>query len=104
MERYSYKDYSAQKIEDIVRQLVWKYPSHGFVIDLEEATRIGLKAERLDAECNSKCRELLDCVKGCIGFVETATTTNIPAPAAPENRNEGQESSDGHAIAAQTGR
>ena len=29
-------------IEDIVRQLVWEYPDHGHIIDVEEAKRIGL--------------------------------------------------------------
>jgi hypothetical protein len=79
MERYSYKDYSQQKIEEIVRTLVWNYPSHGFVIDFEEATRIGLKVERLDAECNSLCLELLSSAKGCIGFVENAEAATVPA-------------------------
>lgn len=29
-------------IDDIVRQLVWEYPEHGYIIDMEEARRIGL--------------------------------------------------------------
>lgn len=36
--------------ESIVRQLVWEYPDHGYIIDIEEARRIGLSnVDRLSA-------------------------------------------------------
>ena len=109
MERYSYKDYSQQRIEEIARTLVWNYPSHGFVIDLEEAKRVGLKAERLDSECNAVCKELLSAVKGCIGFVENAVVAaspqviSMPNPSGSGSTNETQESTNGSASAAKVG-
>lgn len=69
MRRYSYSSLSSKKIEQIVKQLVWDYPSHSFVIDLEEATSIGLNAEELDDERAKLCESLLSKVKGCFGFL-----------------------------------
>jgi hypothetical protein len=37
--------YSKDEARDIASRLVQVYPDHGFVIDVEEATRLGLKAE-----------------------------------------------------------
>ena len=69
MKRYGYSSLSNTKIEVIVKQLVWEYPSHSFVIDLEEAKSIGLNAEVLDEERAKLCEELLSKVKGCFGFL-----------------------------------
>ena len=42
---------SEDSIDDIVRQLVWEYPEHGYIIDMEEARRIGLgNVGRLDED------------------------------------------------------
>lgn len=74
MERYAYADVPKHIRKEIVRELVWNYPSHSFVIDLEEAQRLGLKAEKLDDECTSLCETLLMEVRGCMGvFMEEAT-------------------------------
>jgi len=79
MERYSYCEFHPSKIEEIVRTLVWNYPSHGFVIDIEEAKRIGLKVEPLDSACTALCEELLATVSGCIGMVSPETKAVKPA-------------------------
>lgn len=36
------------KARQIIRDVVWNYPSHDFVIDLQEAKSLGLPVERLD--------------------------------------------------------
>jgi hypothetical protein len=36
-----------QRVDDLVQQLVWEYPSHNFVIDYDEAESIGLPVKRL---------------------------------------------------------
>lgn len=80
MERYS--KYPSDRIESIVRSLVWNYPSHGFVIDFDEAKALGLKVEPLDDECTEACEELLGTVRGCLGIVTDADMpTQETAPA-----------------------
>jgi len=69
MKRYGYSSLSKSKIEGMVKKLVWEYPSHSFVIDLEEANEIGLNAEGWDDDRTALCEELLSKVKGCFGFV-----------------------------------
>jgi hypothetical protein len=36
-----------ERVDDLVQQLVWEYPSHDFVIDYDEAERIGIPVKRL---------------------------------------------------------
>ncbi len=69
IKRYGYSSVSNSKIETIVKKLVWEYPSHSFVIDLEEASEIGLNAEGWDDARTMLCEELLPKVKGCFGFM-----------------------------------
>lgn len=83
MERYSYKHLSKDAIEKIVHNLVWEYPSHGFVIDLELAKKIGLTVERLDDEISELCEKLLSTVRGCVGIID-----RTPAPAATTDASE----------------
>lgn len=59
MERWGYSEIEDDERQRMVRHLVWNYPTHGFVIDLKEAQQIGLKAARLDHECDKVCREIL---------------------------------------------
>jgi hypothetical protein len=75
---------SSEIIERIVNQLVWSFPSHSFVIDLQEAKDIGLNVEELDSERTELCDKLLSRVKRCFGFV--TPTNNITPP-----NNESQE-------------
>lgn len=75
MGRYGYSSVSKQNVRDIVKKLVWEYPSHSFVIDVVEAQQIGLKAEMLDDTRNKLCNELLSKTKGCLGFISNKNTT-----------------------------
>lgn len=81
MERYSYKHLSKQAIEKIVHNLVWEYPSHGFVIDLELAQKIGLSVARLDDEVSELCEQLLATVPGCVGIIDRSPAASPVAAA-----------------------
>lgn len=70
MKRYGYSDLPDDKISEIAKHLVWEYPSHNFVIDLFEATSMGLNTELLDEECTDKCINIILKSKGCFGFLE----------------------------------
>lgn len=69
MERYSYQHIPQAYREAMVRKLVWDYPSHGFVIDREEARKIGLNVVDLDDKTTVLCEELLSITEGCIGIL-----------------------------------
>lgn len=62
MLRWGYKnqmDTDPGKISWIVHRLVWEYPSHEFVIDLEEAQAIGLNANLLDSSSEEISKRIL---------------------------------------------
>jgi hypothetical protein len=68
MQRWSYKDRDEQALKQIVSTLVWDYPTHGFVIDLHEARKLGLNAVALDKESNALCQTILSMVPGWFGL------------------------------------
>ena len=68
MTRYTYSDWAPARIQAVVRRLVWDYPAHSFVIDLDEAQSLGLRAHRLDEETSGLCETLLETVHGCMGI------------------------------------
>lgn len=68
MTRWGYSGMSNADRMSIVRHLVWDYPTHGFVIDLEEAQNIGLKAEKLDAGIDLICKHILTNPRRFIGI------------------------------------
>lgn len=54
MRRWSPLD--ADAYEHVVRQLVWEYPDHGHIIDVDEANRIGLRnVQRLPDWLENRC-------------------------------------------------
>lgn len=58
MLRWGYNE-DQSKIHQIVRRLVWEYPSHEFVIDLAEAQEIGLNAKLLDSSSEEISERIL---------------------------------------------
>ena len=85
MERWGYSEMEDDARRWTVRHLVWNYPTHGFVIDLKEAKQIGLKAERLDYDCDEMCREILELldsadISGYIGI-------EVPPPDVQDKEN-----------------
>ncbi len=93
MSRYSYADWAQSQIDSVVRQLVWNYPIHSFVIDLDEAQALGLHAERLDDETADLCERLLEMVDGCIGVRPMPDT---PAMATTPLVTAGEVNENGH--------
>ena len=63
MERWSYTDITPIKRKEIVTQLVRGFPTHGFLIDFEQAQTMGLKVERLNPASEELCRLLLETIK-----------------------------------------
>lgn len=59
MRRWGYINEDPSKIHQIVRRLVWEYPSHEFVIDLDEAQEIGLNAKLLDSSSEEISKRIL---------------------------------------------
>ena len=77
MGRWGYPDYEEEDIDDIVKQLIWDYPTHGFVVDLHEAKNLELRADRLDPGIERLCKELLDVAPAlidlCLPTTQAAT-------------------------------
>ena len=78
MGRWGYSGLGANDVRRIARKLVWDYPTHSFVIDLEEAKEIGLKAERLDETSDSIARAILDCSESSIGISSLSIEETSP--------------------------
>ena len=99
MTRWSYKNEDADKVQQIVRRLVWEYPSHGFVIDLEEAQEIGLNAKPLSFGSEEISKRILDSEDSypLVGFPDTpnnrrnAPDYKIPTAEERESEEDGNE-------------
>lgn len=60
MRRWSPLNQKDDSIEKIVRQLVWEYPDHRYIIDIEECNRIGLcNAQELPDDTATLCQQVL---------------------------------------------
>jgi len=70
-----------ERVDDLVQQLVWEYPSHNFVIDYDEAESIGLPVKRLGlAEEKALIRVILGLQEDDIsysGFVAAQQTAKV---------------------------
>ena len=82
MKWWSYADKELDEIVAIVDKLVWDYPTHGFVITLEEAQSIGLNAVPLEEEADNHCKTILIEAKGFTGAY-------IPEESAPQIETDG---------------
>lgn len=60
MRRWSYKDLTEAQRRIIVYRLVHRYPTHDFVIDLQEAQEIRLHAKPLSTLYSELCERLLE--------------------------------------------
>jgi hypothetical protein len=76
--------------DSIVEQLVWKYPSHDFVLDCEECKRLGLPVELLDRATDiSLVQAIQEFIRTGIpyhGFLTDKPTISAPK-AAPKARS-----------------
>ncbi len=59
--RWSPLEQDSSAVDDVVEKLVWEYPDHGHIIDVEEAQRIGLKnVDHLPTRLESLCLEVIN--------------------------------------------
>jgi len=65
-----YVNIDATRINQIVDKLTWQYPSHGFVIDFEEAKSLGLNVFRLNNQQESLADTVLENTEAWVGFLE----------------------------------
>lgn len=78
MRRWSPLNQNDDSIARIVRQLVWEYPDHRYIIDIGECNRIGLcNAQELPADLDTLCRQVLESNPGTI--VAYCSDGNSPA-------------------------
>lgn len=63
MTRWSYRHLTDVQRSLIARRLVWDYPSHGFVIDMEEAQDIGLNVYELESEPDLLCKKIVETIQ-----------------------------------------
>jgi len=77
MGRYSYKSKDSEDIETIINRIVWSYPSHGFVIDYEEAKELKLKVKLLDEEDDKATKKIVDSVDELVGFAPIGKTHKL---------------------------
>jgi hypothetical protein len=76
MSRYVYKDWSKEDIKSLLSRLTWDYPSHSFVIDYQEATELGLKAQLLVGDREESAHAIVNDMEDCVGFL----ARDIPDP------------------------
>ena len=76
MKRYGYHALSDEKIRAITDRLVRQYPTHGFVIDIEEAKDMGLHTQMLPDDIAELCTELLSKTTRCLGFVKAESNNS----------------------------
>ncbi len=69
MSRYAYREWSEAQISDCLEKLTWNYPSHGFVIDIDEAQELGLYAKLMSGEREHDAHIIMDEMQDCIGFL-----------------------------------
>ena len=74
MRRHRYQDWSTGCIDTLLRKLAWDYPSHSFVIDIEEAKELGLDVNLLTGETDDLAHTIL------VGLEEAAGFIAVPKP------------------------
>ena len=67
--------YSTEKAQAIARNLVHQYPEHGFFIDSDEASKIGLETVEAQGEMDSAIEMMLEYIQDVtyIGRLEEIT-------------------------------
>jgi hypothetical protein len=89
MTRYSYKERERLRLIRTVSDLIWKYPSHGQVIDLDECRRLGLNGREATKEENELLCAVSDEIRN-LSYVGTLTVEGKDGQ--PESKEEGKQS------------
>ena len=90
MRRWSPLDQASS--EAVVETLVWEYPDHGYMIDVEEAQRIGLNnADRLHPGLEKLCFKVINLgtlIKAALPTTDAAGEDDSPLATEDENETE----------------
>lgn len=71
MARHSYRAKTQEEIDHLLEKIVRGYPSHSFVIDLQEAQALGLNVHALSDDEELLARSVLELVDECVGLLPT---------------------------------
>lgn len=77
MRRWGYANRSEDEISKMVKHLVWDYPAHEFVIDLEEALEMKLNAKPMPVDLDRLCTEI---VRHDVGLFDLFPLNEISRP------------------------
>lgn len=69
MPQYAYKNWSKNRIDDLLEKLTWSYPSHSFVIDYPEAKRLGLNVHLLEGQRNEDAQLIESILESAVGLM-----------------------------------
>ena len=69
MGRYAYREWPEKRTSDCLEMLTWNYPSHGFVIDIDEAQGLGLHAKLMSGDRETDAHVIMEEMEDCIGFL-----------------------------------
>ncbi len=71
MRRYAYSDWTDESIQRLLDALTWTYPSHSFVIDYEEAERLGLRVKLLEGQRDQDARTIATGLEAGVGIMNS---------------------------------
>lgn len=89
MARYAYKHWPTEKVDTLLDELTWQYPSHSFVIDYHEAQRLGLNVYLLSGEREDWAHTIVNSVQECIGFLDVELAAQLGTTEPGASRGEG---------------
>ena len=69
MGRYAYREWPEKRASACLERLTWNYPSHGFVIDIDEAQELGLHAKLMSGDRETDAHVIMEEMEDCIGFL-----------------------------------
>lgn len=69
LEGRAYTDWGRERIQRLVNALTWDYPSHSFVIDRQEASKLGLKVKDLQGKNARAAESIVNTMTVWIGFM-----------------------------------
>ena len=70
MPRYAYRDWTEDRVRELLENLTWKYQSHSFMIDYAEAKRLGLRVHLLEGQRDRDAHAIAKGMIACVGLAD----------------------------------